>query len=58
VPSYQTADLHISDKLKQHLELAVTGRNLLQERHLEITGDNSNVVGIKREVYGGLTWAW
>jgi hypothetical protein len=36
----------------------VTGRNLLQERHLEITGDNSNVVGIKREVYGGLTWAW
>jgi iron complex outermembrane receptor protein len=58
VPSYQTADARIAYHIEQHLELAANGRNLLQAQHLEIQGDNSNSVGIKREVFGGLTWSW
>jgi iron complex outermembrane receptor protein len=58
VPSYQTADLHVSYHVERHVDLAVTGRNLLQARHEEITGDNSNVTAIRREVFGGLTWMW
>jgi iron complex outermembrane receptor protein len=58
IPSYQTADAHISWNVVQRVELAVTGRNLVQGTHTEITGDNSNAVAIRREVYGGLTWSW
>jgi len=58
VPRYQTADTRIAYPLETHLELSATGQNLLQARHLEMTGDNSNAVGIKREVFGGLTWSW
>ena len=58
VPSYQTSDVHIACDIVRHLDLSVTGRNLLQPKHQEITGDNSNVVSIKREVFGGLRWSW
>jgi hypothetical protein len=44
--------------VERHLDLSVSGRNLLQPRHQEITGDNSNPVCIKREVVAGLTWFW
>jgi iron complex outermembrane receptor protein len=57
-PSYQTADLHLSYRVQRHLDLSVTGRNLLQSRHEEIGGDNSNVTSIKRETVGGLMWSW
>jgi iron complex outermembrane receptor protein len=55
-PAYQTADAHVAWKLKKHFRLAVDGRNLLQPSHREFLGDNSNQVGIKREVYGGIAW--
>ena len=58
VPSYQTADARIAYRIDRHFELFVTGRNLLQARHEEIAGDNSNVTAIKREAFGGLTWSW
>jgi hypothetical protein len=58
VPSYQTVDSNISYHVKRHVDLSATGRNLLQPRHQEIEGDNSNAVAIKREVFGGLTWTW
>jgi iron complex outermembrane receptor protein len=58
VPSYQTVDARIGYPVHKHLELAVSGRNLLQGLHQEIQGDNGNVVSIKREVFGGLTWSW
>ncbi len=57
-PSYQTADAQVSYLIKGHLDAAVNGRNLVQPNHYETLGDNSNVVGIKREVYGNLTWSW
>jgi len=58
VPSYQTVDARIAYRIARHFEFAATGRNLLQARHEEIGGDNSNVTAVKREVFGGLTWSW
>ncbi|HEY1804479.1 MAG TPA: TonB-dependent receptor [Terracidiphilus sp.] len=58
IRSYQTADGHISFRVYKHFDLAATGRNLLQPRHEEITGDNSNAVGIRREVVAALNWNW
>jgi iron complex outermembrane receptor protein len=58
VPSYQTADARISYHIEHHLEISATGRNLLQAQHEETTGDNSNAVGIKRQVVGDATWSW
>ncbi|HTV07846.1 MAG TPA: TonB-dependent receptor [Candidatus Aquilonibacter sp.] len=58
IASYQTADLNIDYQVKEHLQLSATGRNLLQPRHAEFPGDASNVVEIRRGVYGGLGWTW
>jgi len=58
IPSYRTADARISYTIKSHLNAAVNGRNLVQARHAEFVGDNGNVAGIKREVFGGLAWSW
>jgi iron complex outermembrane receptor protein len=58
VAAYQTADLRIAYRVKQHLEASATGRNLLQPHHQEFLGNDNNAVGIKREVYGGLEWLW
>ncbi len=56
VRSYQTTDVHGAWKINDHVALSVSGRNLLQPEHEEFTGDNGNPVGIRRSVYGGLTW--
>jgi iron complex outermembrane recepter protein len=58
VPSYQTADARISYRIANHLELSADGRNLLQPRHREFEGDNSNATEIRRNVNGGLNWTW
>ena len=58
VGSYQTADLNITYQMKEHLQLSMTGRNLLQPRHPEFAGDNSNAVEIRRAIYGGVGWTW
>jgi iron complex outermembrane receptor protein len=58
IPSYQTADVRIGYHVERHLEISANGRDLLQPHHLEYTGDNSNMVGIRRRVYGGLNWSW
>jgi iron complex outermembrane recepter protein len=56
IRSYQTADVHSAWRISDHLQISVAGRNLLQPEHSEFTGDNGNLVGIRRSVYGGLTW--
>jgi outer membrane cobalamin receptor len=56
VRGYQTADVHGAWKIGEHWELSVAGHNLLQPEHQEFAGDNGNAVGIRRSVYGGLTW--
>ena len=56
VPDYTTGDARISWKRGKHFEIFAAGRNLLQPSHQEFTGDNGNRVGIRREIYGGVTW--
>jgi outer membrane receptor protein involved in Fe transport len=56
VPSYQTMDAHLGWTPQKHFTIAVNGRNLLQPRHREFTGDNGNAVGIRRNLYASLTW--
>lgn len=56
IPSWETADLHVSWGLTEHLGLELTGRNLLQPYHYEGPGDNGNQVGIRRDIYAGLRW--
>jgi iron complex outermembrane receptor protein len=56
VRSYQTADAHLGWSFGSHFEISGNGQNLLQPRHQEFTGDNGNVVGIRRTAFGSLTW--
>jgi iron complex outermembrane receptor protein len=56
VPSYQTMDAHLGWTIGKHFTMAVNGRNLLQPRHREFTGDNGNAVGIRRNLYASLAW--
>ena len=58
IPLYNTADLNVIYHVKEHLALSATGRNLLQPHHQEFTGNNSNVVGIRRSFFGTVNWAW
>jgi iron complex outermembrane recepter protein len=56
VSSYSTADARFAWQVKQYLELSVAGQNLLQPYHYESAGDPGPLVGIKRSVYGQITW--
>lgn len=59
--SYSTADVRLGWHEQigegQNLELSVTGQNLLDPYHVEFGGvDPPPAVGIKRSVYGKITW--
>ena len=56
IPSYSTADVRFAWKLNQEFEASIVGQNLLQPRHYEFASDPGPSVGIKRSVYGQLTW--
>ncbi len=56
VPGYETADLRLAWKPVPHLELAVTGQNLMQPHHPEYAGDPLGLVGIKRNIIAAITW--
>ena len=56
VRAYSTADARLAWRIAPHIELAVTGQNLLQPQHFEYGGDPGPLVGIKRAVYGQITW--
>lgn len=56
VRAYETADAHLAWKFMKHLQVEADGRNLLQPYHHEYLGDNSNPVGIRRSIYGGIRW--
>ena len=56
VPLYQTGDARVAWNKYSHLELALTGQNLLQPHHPEFAGDPGPLVGIRRSVYGSVTW--
>ncbi len=55
VRAYSTMDSQLAWRLSR-FELALVGQNLLQPNHAEFAGDPGPLVGIKRAVYGKLTW--
>jgi iron complex outermembrane receptor protein len=56
VGSYHTVDARVAWHPNRHLELSVTGQNLLQPRHTEYGGDPGPLVSIKRTFFATLTW--
>jgi iron complex outermembrane receptor protein len=56
VGSYSTADLRLGWHFGEGLDFSVVGRNLLRPSHEEFGGDPGPLVGIKRSVYGKMTW--
>jgi len=56
VPSYGTADVRLGWHRIQHFEFSLVGQNLLQPHHAEYGGNPRTLVGIKRNVYGAITW--
>jgi iron complex outermembrane receptor protein len=58
VKAYGTADARLGWRPTPHVELSITGSNLLQPRHAEFGGDPGPLVGIKRSVYGRTTFRW
>ncbi|MGH9400609.1 MAG: TonB-dependent receptor plug domain-containing protein [Terriglobia bacterium] len=58
IPAYGTADLHFGWRATQHLELSITGQNLLQPQHEEFTATSGLPVAIRRSAYGKVTLKW
>jgi len=56
VPSYGTADVQLGWRFTRNFELSIAAQNLLQPHHPESSGDPGPLVGIKRAVYGSMTW--
>lgn len=56
VSAYETGDVRLGWRWAEGLEFSVVGQNLLQPSHVEFGGDPGPLVGIKRSVYGKVTW--
>jgi iron complex outermembrane receptor protein len=56
VPSYSTANARFAWQASERWQLSVAGQNLFQPYHFESNGDPGPLVGIKRTVYGQITW--
>ncbi len=56
IDDYSTADAQFVWRLNSHYRLSVVGRNLLQPYHYEFASDPGPNVGIRRAVYGQITW--
>ena len=56
VPSYLELDLRLAWQATESLEVAVVGRNLLDESHQEFVADSPLRHEVERSVYGKLTW--
>jgi iron complex outermembrane recepter protein len=56
VSSYSTADVHLAWRATRQVEFSVVGENLFQPQHTEFGHDASPMVGIKRSIYGQITW--
>ncbi|MGC1373716.1 MAG: TonB-dependent receptor [Candidatus Sulfotelmatobacter sp.] len=57
IPSYSTADARFDWQVHRQFKLSAVGRNLLQPHHFEYGGvDPGPAIGIKRSLYGQITW--
>jgi iron complex outermembrane receptor protein len=58
VPSYAELDLRVGWHPTPHLELSVTGQNLLHAHHPEYGVASPVREEIARSIYGKLTWRY
>ena len=56
VRAYATADAGFTWRARTGLNVSIFGQNLFQPHHPEYAGDPGSLVGIKRSVYGKITW--
>ena len=56
VDAYETADLRFGWHPAASWEFSLVGQNLLQPDHAEFGSDIDTIVGIRRSVYGRVTW--
>lgn len=58
VPSYARLDVRFGWRLGERLEISAVGQNLLERRHLEITGNDVGVRSgyVQHNAYGEFTW--
>ena len=56
IKAYSTGDVRLGWHPSPTWELSVVGQNLLQPQHAEFGSDVATIVGIKRSVYGKITW--
>ena len=54
VPAYSELDVRLAWQLRERLELAVAGRNLLHSHHAEF----GSLTRVERSVFAEATWAW
>jgi iron complex outermembrane receptor protein len=56
VGAYSTADVRLGWHAGEYLDFSVVGQNLLRPSQAEFGGDPGPLVGIKRRIYGKITW--
>ena len=56
VPSYLALDLRLAWLPRENLEVAVVGRNLLDDQHAEFGANTPFRPEVERNVYGKVTW--
>jgi iron complex outermembrane receptor protein len=56
VNAYETADVRFGWRATPSWEFSLVGQNLLQPEHAEFGSDIDTIVGIKRSIYGKVTW--
>lgn len=57
VPSYWTGDATVRWSATRHVHLEVAGQNLFQPHHVEFIYDPGPPVGIRRSIYGEITFS-
>lgn len=58
VPSYWELDLRLAWRPRDGLEIALVGRNLLHDQHLEYGAPDPAREEVEREVYAKVTWSY
>ena len=56
IKAYSTGDVRLGWHPSPNVEFSVVGQNLIQPQHAEFGSDVATIVGIKRSVYGKITW--
>jgi iron complex outermembrane receptor protein len=56
VNAYSTADARFAWQATKDFQFSVVGRNLLQPHHAEFNSDPGPLIGIRRSLYGQITW--